>query len=363
MDDDSPRMDIGLVGLGEHGETHAEFLEELGHTVHAVDLDPRAKERFRDRYDATMYEGLDELYAAGVDAAIISTPNKFHETAALKAFDAGLDVLIEKPLAHSLDSAERIVERAEATGNICMCGYFHRFRNRCRLVKAYVESGRLGEVTHIDARYMRRRGVPGLGTWYTSREIAGGGALIDVGSFVVDLVLDFYDWPELEEVIATARSDFGDREDYAYLEMWGEDDEAKMYDVEDSVTAFCEFEGGRTAHLEVAWAANARRRHEYNVRGTEAGVSLDITTPLESVDPSGRNHRDFRLYEVRNDVVDHYVDSEIVPPANDPFRDELATFLAAVETGQSPDRCTAEEALAVQRVVDRIYEAADRRGR
>ncbi|WP_436923563.1 Gfo/Idh/MocA family protein [Halosimplex amylolyticum] len=359
MDDDSPRMDIGLVGLGKHGETHAQFLQELGHTVHAVDLDPRAKQRFLDRYDATMYEGLDALFAAGLDAVIISTPNKFHETAALKAFDTGLDVLIEKPLAHDLESAERIVEAAEETGNICMCGYFHRFQNRCRLAKGYVESGRLGEVTHIDARYMRRRGVPGLGTWYTSREIAGGGALIDVGCFLVDLVLDFYDWPELEQVIATARSDFGHRDDYAYLDMWGEDDEAKMYDVEDSVTAFCEFEGGRTAHLEIAWAANARRRHEYNIRGTEAGVSLDITNPLESVDPSTEQIRDFRLYEVRSDVVDHYVDSELIPPANDPFRDELATFLAAVETGESPDRCTAQQALAVQRVIDAIYEATD----
>ncbi|MFC7142095.1 Gfo/Idh/MocA family protein [Halosimplex aquaticum] len=359
MDDDSPRMDIGLVGLGEHGETHAQFLQELGHTVHAVDLDPRVKERFLDRYDATMYESLDALFEAGLDAVIISTPNKFHETAALKAFDMDLDVLIEKPLAHDLESAERIVEAAEQTGNICMCGYFHRFRNRCKLAKAYVESGRLGEVRHIDARYMRRRGVPGRGTWYTSREIAGGGALIDVGCFLIDLVLDFYDWPELEQVIATAQSDFGNRPDYAYLEMWGDDDEAKMYDVEDAATAFCEFEGGRTAHLEVAWAANARRRHEYNIRGTEAGVSLDITNPLESVEPSNAQVRDFRLYEVRSDVVDHYVDSELIPPVNDPFRDELATFLAAVETGESPDRCTAQQALAVQRVIDSIYEATD----
>jgi len=360
MDEDSPQMDIGLVGLGKHGETHAEFLEELGHTVHAVDLDPRVKERFVERFDARMYEGLPELYSAGLDAAIISTPNKFHETAAMKAFEADLDVLIEKPLAHDLESAERIAEGADDSGNICMCGYFHRFRNRVQLAKAYVESGRLGEVTHIDARYMRRRGVPGLGTWYTSREIAGGGALIDVGSFVIDLVLDFYDWPALEQVIATARSDFGDRSDYAYLEMWGEDDEAKMYDVEDSVTVFLEFEGGRTAHLELAWAANAQRCHEYNIRGTEAGVSLDITNPLESVDPSAEQVRDFRLYEVRSDVVDHYVDSEVIPPANDPFRDELATFLAAVETGQSPDRCMVQQALAVQRVIERIYEATDR---
>ncbi|MFB6139103.1 MAG: Gfo/Idh/MocA family protein [Halosimplex sp.] len=360
MDEDAPRMDIGLVGLGKHGETHAEFLEELGHTVHAVDLDPRAKRRFVERFDARMYEGLPELFSAGLDAAIISTPNKFHETAAIEAFEEGLDVLVEKPLAHTLESAERIVEAAEETGNICMCGYFHRFRNRVKLAKAYADSGRLGEVTHVDARYMRRRGVPGHGTWYTSREIAGGGALLDVGSFLVDLVLDFYGWPDLEEVIATARSDFGHRDDYAYLEMWGEDDDAEMYDVEDSATAFCEFEGGRTAHLEVAWAANARRRHEYNIRGTEAGVSLDVTTPLESVDPSSDQVRDFRLYEVRSDVVDHYVDSELVPPANDPFRDELAAFLAAVETGESPERCTAEQALSVQRVVDRIYEATDR---
>ncbi|OVE85433.1 Gfo/Idh/MocA family protein [Natronolimnobius baerhuensis] len=353
------QLTIGIVGLGSHGTRHSRALQELGHDVMGADADPTIRADFAAEFDTTTFEHPSNLFDEPIDAVIISSPTKFHEPVATKALEAGLDVLLEKPLAHTVESAERIAQVAERTDQVCMVGYHHRFRNPCTVLKDYIDQGYLGDITHIQAKYIRRRGVPGRGTWYTSREIAGGGALMDLGSHALDMVLYFCDWPAIEDVLGQATSEFGPREDYSYLDMWGEDGEARMYDVEDSVHAFLEFENGCTASIEVAWATNAESVHSYDVRGTEAGASLDITNTLDEIDPWIDHRNDLTLYEVRGGAADHFVNSEIVCEQNDPFRDELATFLETVVTDTRPAQCNVRQALQAQRAVDRVYQETD----
>ncbi len=355
----SETVTVGIVGLGTHGANHARLLREMGHEVFGVDADPTARREFEEAFDRPAYESPNDLFDREVDAVVVSTPNKFHQPTAVGALEAGLDVLLEKPLAHDLESAERIAETAERTGNVCMVGFHHRYRNVCRVARSYVESGYLGDLTHIDAKFVRRRGVPGRGTWYTSEEIAGGGVLLDTGAHCLDLLLYLSGWPELESVNAAVDSYFGHRDDYAYLDMWGEDDEAKMYDVEDTVTAFCEFENGLTATVEVAWAANDEGSHSYRIKGTDAGAKLDITNSLNAVEPVPDQRNDLTLYEVRQGGRDHFVDSSVHVRPNDPYTDELETFVDAVVSGERPSTTSVHEALDVQRVIHRIYEARD----
>lgn len=352
-------LTIGIVGLGSHGKNHVAMLRELGHSVVGVDADPEARRTFERTFDTETHEQPAALYERGVDAAIISTPNKFHEGAAVGALEHDLDVLLEKPLAHDLESAERIADVAAETGNICLVGYHHRYRAICQVARSYIEEGYLGELSHVNARFLRRRGVPGRGTWFTSQEIAGGGALTDIGAHLVDMLLFLTGRPNLVEVMAVSRSDFGHRDDYSYLHMWGDDNEARMYDVEDSVTAFCRFENGLTATIEVAWATNDTAEHAYKIRGTEAGAHLDITNSLDEVDPAVDVRNDLELYEARSGGSDHFVNSEVVAPLNDPYREELETFLTAVRTGERPDQNNVTQALAVQRVIARLYDASD----
>ena len=350
------QTEVGVVGLGTHGTNHAEILTGMGHEVFGADTNPKSRREFQKRFDTTTYDSPSDLFQSGIDAAVISTPNKFHEPTATEAMDVGLDVLLEKPLAHTLESAERIHEAAIETGHICMVGFHHRYRNACQLVKEYIDEGYFGEITHIDAKFIRRRGVPGRGTWYTSEDIAGGGAMIDIGAHLMDMLLYFSGWAEIDEVMATKRSDFGQHGDYAYIEMWGEDDEAKMYDVEDSVTAACTFEHGMTANIEVAWAANTNSSHSYKLRGTEAGAHVDIVEPhREQVEGVTERRNQLELFEVRKACVDHYVDSEVVVPDNDPYAAQLETFIDAVVAGERPPTTNVDEALRVQRAVDRVY--------
>ena len=355
---DEPELSIGIIGLGTHGRNYAGILTALDcPPVCGVDADPTARREFQRQFDATTYENLSDLLETDIDAVIVCTPTKFHESTAVAALERGLDIFLEIPLGHDLESAERIAAVAEETGQICMVGFYYRFRNICRVTKSYIEEGYLGDITHIHARYIRRRGVPGRGTWYTSQDIAGGGALMDVGGHLLDLLLHFLDWPELVDVMATSRSDFGHQEDYAYIYMWGEDGNAKMYDVEDSVTAFCEFDTDVTATIEVAWAANTESEHSYAIRGTGAGAFLDLTDTLPEVEsvPDSRNR--LKLYEARSQGTDHFVNSDIVAPLNDAYFDELSTFISAVKHGDQLEANNVRQGLAVQRIIDEIYRA------
>ena len=336
---------VGFVGLGNIGHYHADRLRELAgvEMVGGVDINPEARARFAEKYGVESFENYEDLYAADVDAVVVTTPNKFHEEYAVAALRSGLDVLLEKPLAHSLESAERIAEAARNATGFCMVGFHNRFRNPVEVLKAYQTEGRFGKTRHVEANFVRRRGIPGRGSWFTNAEIAGGGALIDIGVHAIDLALHFHDFPAVQEVAGTIRSQFGTRDDYAYLEMWGDDAESGEFSVDDSVSAFIRCENGKTIALEVAWAANRSPSEEYVVRGTEAGASFD------------KSEDSLTIYETGRGGTDHFSDSEIETRHEDPHKAEQRVFFEAVRDGVAPTRNTVEQALEVQRVIDAIY--------
>lgn len=336
---------LGIVGLGNIAHHHAERAMDLGQQIVAgADIKEEARARFTEAYGATTYESHLALYEnEDLDAVIITTPNKFHEECTVSALDAGLDVLLEKPLAHTLESAERIAAAARESEGFCMVGFNNRFANGVEVLKAYQSEGRLGETNHVEANYVRRRGIPGRGTWFTNKEIAGGGALIDIGVHAIDLALYLLDFPTVVEVSGVVRSQFGSRDDYTWLDMWGEDRGPEAFDVGDSTSALIRCADGKTVNLEVAWATNRPPNKEFMVRGTNAGARFDMD--------DGSLH----VYESGRSGANHFADTSIETQLNDTHMSELETFFGAVRAGEKPPRNTIEQALTVQRVIDGIY--------
>jgi predicted dehydrogenase len=345
MSGTNEQVRVGFVGLGNIGHYHADRVGDLTGVdiVGGVDINPDARARFAEKYGVESFESYEDLYDAAVDAVVVTTPNKFHEEYAVAALRSGLGVLLEKPLAHSLESAERIAEAARNAEGFCMVGFHNRFRNPVEVVKSYQEEGRFGRTRHVEANFIRRRGIPGRGSWFTNREIAGGGALIDIGVHAIDLALHFHDFPKVQEVSGTIRSQFGSRNDYAYLEMWGEDAQTGEFSVDDSVSAFVRCENGKTFTLEVAWAANRSPNEEFIVRGTEAGANFD------------KSDDSLTIYETGRQGTNHFSDSEIQTRHEDPHKTEQRIFFEAVRDGVAPTVNTVNQALEVQRVIDAIY--------
>lgn len=349
MTRDRSDIDAGIVGLGNIGQYHAERLVEHGVTLAGgMDVAAEARTRFGRRYDVDVYDDHHELYDT-VDAVIITTPNKYHEKYAVDAFERDIHVLLEKPLAHSLESAERIAEAAADSDGYAMVGFNNRFANTVQIVKNRIDRGELGDVSHIEANYVRRRGIPGRGTWFTRQQIAGGGALIDLGVHAIDLAVYLLGYPDVEEVSGVARSEFGSSDEYAYLDMWSDDAGPSSFDVDDSASAFIRCAGNRTISLEVAWATNRPATHEFIARGTNAAARFDL---LEG---------DLSIYSASNIGPDHLENTTVETRQNDTHSDEQQAFFDQI-INDGKRQNTIEEALAVQRIIDGIYDSSAKGG-
>ncbi|XVH33519.1 Gfo/Idh/MocA family protein (plasmid) [Haloferacaceae archaeon DSL9] len=349
MDDET--VHLGIVGLGFMGQTHATNAEELGHAVVAgVDIAPASREAFAEAYDASTYESVEEMCEAeDLDAVAVSTPNMFHEGAVVAALERGYDVLCEKPLANDLESAERIVAAARESDGFCMVNFHNRISTAAEVFKGYQAEGRFGDVRHVRANYIRSRGIPGVGSWFTNKELSGGGVVVDIGVHAIDFALHLMDYPAVEDVFAVTRTQFGNREDYVDPGDWYDAAEEAVFDVEDSATAMIRCADNRTISLEVAWAANEASSQEFVVRGTEAGARLDL------------GGEELQLLESGHQGTDHLVESSISDGSLDDAgwigSDKL--FLDNVAAGRTPRMNTAEQALTVQRVMDAIYRSAE----
>ncbi|THE64799.1 gfo/Idh/MocA family oxidoreductase [Salinadaptatus halalkaliphilus] len=339
-------IETGIVGLGNIGQYHAERLVDSNQSLAGgMDVAAEARERFARRYNVPVYDDHEALYE-GVDAVIITTPNRYHEEYAVDAFERDLHVLLEKPLAHSVESATRIAEAAADAESYSMVGFNNRFANTVQIVKRRIERGELGAVSHVEANYVRRRGIPGRGTWFTRQQIAGGGALIDLGVHAVDLALYLLSYPPVDEVTGVTRDEFGSRENYAYLEMWADDDGPGEFDVDDSASAFVRCAGGRTINLEVAWATNRPSNHEFVIHGTEAAARFDL---LEG---------ELSFHSASTDGPDHFEDTAIETRQNDTHSVEQRAFFEGIEAGAF-NQTSIEQALSVQRVIDGIYRSSE----
>ncbi|MHC3439365.1 Gfo/Idh/MocA family protein [Natrialbaceae archaeon A-gly3] len=341
---------IGVVGLGGMGQLHARNLRELGADIVAgADLVPEQRECFADEFGARTYEDHEGLVADDdIDAVVVTTPNRFHEPITVAALEAGHDVLVEKPLAHTVERAERITAVEDRVDGFCMVGFHNRHAASTLMFNEHRD--RFGDLTHVEANYVRRRGVPGPGSWFTNPDLAGGGALIDIGVHALDLALYLLDFPEIEEVSGVTRSTFGESAEYADPDGFGAgwDADPEPYEVDDSVTAFVRCAGGKTVTLEAAWATNREPTSEFAVRGTDAGARFDV------------GDTDLSILEASTAGCDHYVDSTLTgDPTIDGHAGQDRAFLEAVVAGESPETNTIEQALTVQRVIDAIYRSSE----
>lgn len=340
-------VDVGIVGLGGIGTYHASCLtdQESADLVGGLDIDPAARERFERDFGVETVTEPETLFERA-EAIIVTTPNAFHEEYTVAALEAGLSVLVEKPLAHTLESAERIASVARDAPGICMVGFHNRFNPAVEVLSAYRDRDFFGSIQHVDATYVRRRGIPGQGTWFTDDDVAGGGALIDLGVHSIDLALYSMGFPDIVEVSGVTRSEFGTREEYVDVHDWGT--EEGVFSVDDSVTAQIRTAEDATISVDIAWASNREAEKSLRLRGTDGGAFLDLKG-------------DFTLYESSPMGLDHHrtTDIEVGDDQPDGHPAEQAAFLEAVSAGQQPSRNSVEQALTVQRIIDALYRSSE----
>ena len=275
---------VGVIGLGFAGETHTKAYLQVPdvEVVAAAGLEEDRLELFKANYGVRdTYRDWREMVARD-DLNVISVclPNNLHLPATVAALEGGKHVLCEKPLARSGEEAERMVGAAIAARRVLHVAFNHRQRGDVQTLKAYIDEGGLGRIYYAKAYWMRRQGIPGITSWFTSKEMAGGGPLIDLGVHVLDMALYLLGEPAVTTVSATTYAELGPRGRGSRKESGSQKflSGDTTYEVEDLATAYMRTDGGATLQLEASWAVYGNWGDDYGIvlYGTEGGAEIAV---------------------------------------------------------------------------------------
>lgn len=166
----------GLLGVGMMGRHHARVLRDLDGVELVAIADPGG-DPHGVAGDLDVLPDIDALIDAGIDTAVVAVPTRFHEHAALKLAAAGVHTLVEKPIAHSVEAGQRMVDAFASAGLVGAVGHIERFNPAIQELRRRIEAGDLGAVYQVATR---RQGP------FPSR-IADVGVAKDLASHDVDL--------------------------------------------------------------------------------------------------------------------------------------------------------------------------------
>ena len=277
------KLRIAVIGTGGMGTNHVRWWAEnpRAEVVALCDLKTekcaRALKRANLRDDIPIFEDYKQLIdSQTLDAVDICTSNDFHSIIAVYAFEKGLHVFSEKPDAINAHETLRMKEASEKAGKLLMVMRNNRYYSNSRYLKQFIEDGKAGEIYCGRCGWIRRRGIPGKGGWFTTKAKSGGGPLIDLGVHMIDLAIWLMGNPTPVSVTGCTFTKFADNDAQADSEhaAFGEKVQNGAFDVEDLAMGFIRFDNGACLQLEFSWASNIEKEKRFvELRGTKAGFT------------------------------------------------------------------------------------------
>jgi predicted dehydrogenase len=253
-----------------------------------------------------------------IDAAIVATPNALHAPQAVALLEAGKHVLVEKPMAVSVAECDRMIAAASSSGASLMVAHCWRFRAEVIALRERVATGELGEI--VKTRGYGVHANWGPTGWFTDPELAGGGALPDMGVHAID----------------TARFVLGDPRPVRVDAAIGTRYARGRYTVDDDGIVLIGWSNGTNSLVESGW-------WQPHLAGLEADTEVYGTGgyariwPADEL-PEGTEHCTQPMYTA-----------------------QVAEFLDAIREGRSP-RPSGADGRIVMEIVERAYASARRGG-
>lgn len=343
---------IGIIGSGGIAGSHARCYLAMGEEVQIVgvaDILPGRAEQFIRNWrlgNAAAFNDHRKLLELDLDGVSICTPNKAHYRTTVDALRAGKHVLLEKPMSVTLDEAVEMVAAAKESERMLSIGFQPRYDPNMKMIRDFVQSGQLGKVYYVETGGGRRRGMPG-GT-FIRKEIAGAGALADIGCYSLDMALGALGYPKPLTVSAYASNYFGTNHRYH--------SEASVFDVEDFGAALIRFEGDLVLNFKISWAMHMDTLGATMFLGTDAGLKV---TPAGGGPWGGVFDGSVGSITMYHDVLGHHTESPIpiIEHKKDLFQEKVRDFVRAVREN-APAPIAGEQILRNQAIVDGILRSA-----
>lgn len=277
------KVKVGIIGCGGISKTAhcpSYLIEPRAEITAVCDIIEERAESVRKKFfrKAKVYMDYKELLKdPDIDYVDICTPNYLHSVIAIDALNAGKHVLCEKPDAVNADEALRMKAAAEANRKRLMIIRNNRYGGASAPLKKLADNGFFGDFYAGRCGWIRRRGIPGKGGWFTTKEQSGGGPLIDLGVHMIDLAVWLMGNPKPVAVSGNTFSYFADSEIMDSPESkFGDRVEGGTFDVEDLAMGLIRFDNGAVLQIEFSWASNIKKEKRFvELRGTEGGLAWE----------------------------------------------------------------------------------------
>ena len=274
--DDVADIGVGLLGYAFMGKAHSNAYKTIPYMTWPPPLRPvlvaiagrneQAVEEASRRYG--FGEAVSDWQALVSDPRVQlfdnAGPNGLHATPTIAAAEAGKHVLCEKPLGRTADESFEIWQRTAATGIKHMCAFNYRFVPAVRLAREMIQQGELGEIYHFRGRYLQEWIIDPQfeRVWRLEKDVAGSGALGDLGAHVIDLAR--YLVGEITAVSGLTRTFIPER-------PGGE------VDVDDAFEAVVDFDNGAIGTIEASRFCHGRKNAlAFEINGSKGSIAFEL---------------------------------------------------------------------------------------
>ena len=274
------------------------------------------------------FETMEQLLKTGnADALVIGTPNFMHAPQAIAALNAGVHVMVEKPMAMNTRQAEKMMEASLKSGAKLMVAHCWRFDEDVLWLKR--ESKKLGRIIRTKGYGVHANWGPG--GWFTQKELAGGGALADMGIHALDTVCFLLGDPKPASVYAKIGTHY------------------KNFDVDDTGVILVEWENGANSYIESGW-------WQQHMDGPEAATQLYGLKGFGQLFPTRLeipNAKEQKVELVKSGFK--FPRREHCPQSM--YDAQMAYFIDCIRSNRTPNPGAAE-GIVNMKIVDAAYKSA-----
>ena len=285
-----PPLRLGVAGVGVMGRNHARVAADTRdfQLTAVFDPDGPTAQGVADVYGAAAFTSAADFVASGLDAAVVATPNRFHADTGVALLEAGVHVLVEKPIAATVEDAQRLIDAAKANDRVLMVGQVERFNPAVEAVKRAIAGEQV-----ISIQITRVGPFP--------PRMGEVGVVIDLAVHDIDIIRHLTD-SEIVEVQPQLARTRAEREDTALLQF--------------------RLENGVIAHITTNWVTPYKTR------------TLQVATQNKFVVADLMTRQVTEYFGQQPDGS--YSTRGVMSWPNEPLKKELEAFAHAIRTGETP---------------------------
>lgn len=290
MSQNQTPLKVGVAGVGVMGRNHARVLGDIRDfdLTHIFDADAVTAKGVAELYGAVPVTTVEAFVEAGLEAAVVSTPNRTHADLGVALLERGVHVLVEKPIAATVADAQRLIDAAKANDRVLMVGQVERFNPAVEAVKRAIADEKV-----ISIQITRVGPFP--------PRMGEVGVVIDLAVHDIDIIRHLTD-SEIVEIQPQLTATHGHREDTALLQF--------------------RLENGVIAHITTNWVTPYKTR------------TLQVATQNKFVVADLMTRQVTEYFGQQPDGS--YSTRGVMSWPNEPLKKELEAFARAIRTGETP---------------------------